>query len=220
MKKYYFLLFFIISAFACQQSTSSDSATETEKKADEEAIIVLGLEPFEKKYEAAIIDGKPGAMTGFSKDSFYMWTYFEFGGIFEKLRITKITDNGYYKYSFWRKGYNHTIERYLNFDIPVTDLIKDSLGDINNDGYADLLVKEKTKVGMCVGNYWNLFCLDPYEKIFRMVEGLETIPNIRYEPATKMFYGYQECKGIKEKYQLKWKENFLLFDTIVKPGWR
>ena len=145
-------------------------------------------------------------------DSFYLWSWDDFGREFNQNRITRTYHDGFYHYSFWTR-LNNTALIYSEDSIPAVQLIKDTLFDANGDGAKDLVATYNPNNGKCPPDFTILFLMDTIIKKFRKIEVVEQIPYAKFHPKDKTITSEITCGQYNEQYKFKWNRNFGV-DTI------
>lgn len=145
-------------------------------------------------------------------DSFYLWA----DGYDDKDRkpsyVTRIIHDGSYAYLFWKEQkdsfclYKETLEPKVAFEC-------DTLFDVNDDGYKDLLIINNSLNGQCQPQFPVLFCFDVNKGEFVEINEAGKLPNPTFNPKEKTISGEWECKMTKDTYKMRWANGFNL-DTI------
>lgn len=110
----------------------------------EETETILKLKKYQQYALNRIIEADADDQ-GFSLiDSFYLWSWDDFGIKFRENRITRTYDKGIYHYIFWAHLKNFP-QMYAEDSILATNLLNDTLLDVNHDGIKDFLATYKTE---------------------------------------------------------------------------
>jgi hypothetical protein len=144
-----------------------------------------------------------------NNDSTFIWS----GNVkeFNKCKIIRIKDAGWYKYFFWNTGRDE-LTVFLQDSIPIVEFISDTLYDVNGDNSKDLLINGKFMNGQCSPKYSMLFCFDSTASNFTSIKIINNIPNPKFFPSSKLVTGEIECMMKKDIYKFKWVG--LELDTI------
>jgi len=146
-----------------------------------------------------------------ASDSFYLWSFDDFGRQFPNNRITRTLGGNFYHYIFWTKLQDTAII-YEEDSIPFTQFFRDTLYEANGDNYKDLLITyNPTPAGGL--NLTHVFLFDTMINKFIRIKGIENVPNIDFQAKAKTFTGEYISESTHDTYKFKWLENFK-FDTI------
>ena len=146
-------------------------------------------------------------------DGFYKWDFRYFGRVFKQNCITRIDNDTFYAYTFWRRQKDTAII-YNEVLFPKSSVLKDTLYDINGDNFKDLLVKTSSRGNnQCNKIVANLFCLDSANNKFQVVEQISSMANPQFDVTRKTVHASFSCKNVKTSYMFKWTDDFKL-DTV------
>jgi hypothetical protein len=141
-----------------------------------------------------------------ANDSLFLWTDTMQGSY-----ITRIQQNGFFKFLFWHKGTTAPVLQMLD-SVAVLDFLKDSLFDVNGDKYNDFIIHCQTRNGQCQPDYAKVFCFDRKIKGFMEIQTFNTIPNPKFYPLNNTVEAQLECMMKKDIYKFKWRG--LTLDTV------
>ena len=145
-------------------------------------------------------------------DSFYLWSYDDFGQEFKTNRITRTYNDGFFRYTFWTRLHD-TALIYAEDSIPAVQLLQDTIFDANGDGAKDLVAMYNPNNGKCPPDFTMLFIMDTAVKKFRKIVIVERILYAKFHPNDKTITSEITCGEYKEQYKFKWTKNFGV-DTI------
>ena len=145
-------------------------------------------------------------------DSFYLWSWDDFGKDFKKNRITRSYSDGFYHYCFWTH-LKDTAIIYAEDSIPAVQLLKDTLFDANGDGAQDFVATYNPNNGKCPPDFTILFVIDTASGKFRKIDIVERILYAKFHPKDKTITSEITCGEYKENYKFKWNKNFGV-DTV------
>lgn len=146
-----------------------------------------------------------------ASDSFYLWSFDDFGKQFPNNRITRTLGGDFYHYLFWTT-FKDTVVIYEEDSIPIAQFFHDTLYEANGDNYKDLLITYNP--GPTGGlNLTHLFLFDTIRKQFCRIKEIENIPNIDFQAKAKTFTGEYISGSTHDIYKFKWSDN-LKFDTV------
>jgi hypothetical protein len=155
MKLISFLLLLLFFS-ACQ---SNDGKQQAKKSA------VTDLKDYQKYALFRINQADFDDQGFFCSDSFYLWSWDDFGKEFRENRITRTKSNNFYYYTFWTK-LNDTITIYQEDSVHYSLFIKDTMKDINGDNLKDLIITYDTNKSTDVNHNLKIFFLDSATKKF------------------------------------------------------
>lgn len=145
-------------------------------------------------------------------DSFYLWSDGYVNNGWKTFYITRIVNDGFYSYIFWRKS-KDSFHIYKETQSSKIGLVSDSLYDVNGDNYKDFVITDGTMNGQCQPLFSQLFCFDINKGEFREIENINSLPNARFHPKDRSLTGEWECQMTKDLYKFQWSDTFKL-DTI------
>ncbi len=151
-------------------------------------------------------------------DSFYLWSWEDFGGAFNQNRITRTRSNGFYRFTFWAH-LRDTAIIYAEDSIPVVQLLKDTVFDANGDSFKDFVAIHNPNNGVCPPNFTMLFLMDSLALNFKRIEAIDEIPNDTFHRKKKTVTSEIICDMYKENYKFKWNKDFgidTIYSRIVK----
>ncbi len=146
-----------------------------------------------------------------ASDSFYLWSFDDFGKQFPNNRITRTLGGKFYHYIFWTL-LKDTAVIYEEDSIPIGQFFHDTLYEANGDNYKDLLITYNPRPAGGL-NLTHVFLFDTISKEFVRIKGLKSIQNIDFQPKDKTFTGEYISDSTHENYKFKWSDNFT-FDTV------
>jgi hypothetical protein len=147
-----------------------------------------------------------------ASDSFYLWAGSYVHNSAKPYYITRTVHEGFYTYLFWKKR-DDSFVLYKESAEPKVALERDTLFDVDNDGYKDLLILVNSMNGQCQSRFPLLLCFDIDKGEFVEIEKVSNLPNPVFHPNDRMITGEWECQMTKDMYKLKWTGKFHL-DTI------
>lgn len=145
-------------------------------------------------------------------DSFRLWTDGFVNNKLEPFYTTKTINDGFYSYIFWKK-INDSFTIYKETQASKVGFVSDSLYDVNGDSYKDFVITDNTMNGQCQPTFSQLFCFDSDKEEFVIIEMVNSLPNVTFQPNDKTVSGEWECKMTKDFYKFKWINNMRI-DTI------
>jgi hypothetical protein len=145
-------------------------------------------------------------------DSFYLWADGYVNDGWKPFYVTRAIHDGSYTYLFWKKEHDN-FRLYNEAQEPKVAFERDTLFDVNGDGYKDLLIIDNSMNGQCQPQFPILFCFDIDKGEFVEIKNLSQLPNPNFNPKEKTISGEWECRMSKDIYKVKWIEGFKL-DTI------
>ena len=146
-----------------------------------------------------------------SSDSFYLWTFDDFGKQFPNKRITRTIGGNFYHYIFWTT-LKDTAIIYEEDSIPIAHFFHDTLYEANGDNHKDLIITYNPRPTGGL-NLTHVFLFDTIRKQFIRIKEIENIPNINFQAKAKTFTGEYISDSTHETYKFKWSDS-LKFDTV------
>lgn len=186
---------FLLVLLACQNPKPHKNITPT---------ISDSIIPSHQKYAQARIREADFWDRGFSaSDSFYLWSWDDFGKNFQMNRITRTLCEEGYAYSFWTTK-TDTLVVYNEETVPLVQLVSDTMFDVNGDTLKDLVIVFNTNNGKCCPDQTLLFLLDDSSKKFLPFSQVSEIPNARFFPKRKRIVSEVVCDCIRIYSEFEW----------------
>ena len=145
----------------------------------------------------------------YASDSFYLWSWDDFGKAFGSNRITRTICEQGYAYSFWIKTAD-TLMVYQEVTVPRVQLVTDTMYDVNGDSHKDLVIVYNNNNGRCSPDQTLLFMLDDSLKKFLSFEQVSGIANARFFPKKRRITSEVVCDCIKTYMEFEWTGTFML----------
>ena len=200
------LAFLILTLFVFQACQLGDRKGVQEIQSDSYKI---------KDYQRYALDGIKNAdywdQAFPASDSFYLWSFDDFGRQFSNNRITRTLSGNFYHYLFWTTQKDTAII-YEEDSIPIAQFFHDTLYEANGDNYKDLLITYNPRPAGGL-NLTHIFLFDTISKQFIRIKGIESIANIGFQTKAKTFTGEYISDSTHDTYKFKWSGNFK-FDTV------
>ncbi|MFT3934886.1 MAG: hypothetical protein QM726_14775 [Chitinophagaceae bacterium] len=204
------LVSFLLIIFGFANCTTNPEKKQTIIKADSVKL------PAHQQYALMRLKQAETQNQGFAaSDSFYLWSWNDFGKRFDKNRITRTLEDGFYYYSFWTLS-NGEYTMYDEGTIPQWQVFGDTLYDVNGDNLKDLVVTVNYQNGQCEPDFNFLFALDSTTMRFKQIEAVSEISNSKFNPKKHTITSHVVCMCMEDLVVYKWNNDFTL--SIIKQS--